>query len=170
MAAFDLFRNKNLLHNKLFHKNNPDDTIHSICIKNGLLSSVLLIISFITLCAYAHRLEINQLSVVNFFLLMLGVYFAIENYSPNGKEGSVDYFDGFKVGVYTSIVAVGIHTLFILFYAFFDSSVLTEIKAGQVYGADLNLFTISGVTLFEGLASGLVITFCLMQYFKKNDP
>jgi hypothetical protein len=103
------------------------------------------------------------------FLLTFGVYLAIENISPNGKAGSVDYFEGFKAGLYTSLVSVGIHALFLLMYTVFDSSVLTEIKSGRIFGISANPLTLAGVTLLEGLASALIITFCLMQYFKKND-
>ena len=169
MATFDLFRNKNLSNDKRFHRNNSDDTLHTICLKNGILTATLLIISFIVFCGYTHQFEIHQLSVVNMLLLGLGVYFAIHRLSETGKADSVDYFEGFKVGIYTSIVAVGIHALFLLVYTFIDSSVLTEIKSGHIYGIILNPLTIAGVTFFEGLASALVITFCFMQYFKKND-
>ena len=169
MATFDLFRNKSLSENRRFHRNSSGDTIHKICLKNGILTSILLIISFLAFCGITNRLEIHQLSVINMFLLAFGVYFAIENVSPNGKAGSVDYFEGFKVGLYTSLVSVGIHALFLLAYTIFDSSVLTEIKNGRIFGIAANPLTLAGVTLFEGLASALIITFCLMQYFKKND-
>lgn len=169
MTTFDLFRNKNLLNNEQFRRNNSDDNILKICLKNGILTSVLSIMTFVALCAYTHRLEIHQLSVVNMLFLAFGVYFALENYSPNGKAGSVDYFEGFKVGLYTSIVAVGMHALFLLFYCYFDSSVLPSITTGHFYDSTFQPFSVAGVTLFEGLASGLIITFCIMQYFKKND-
>lgn len=169
MATFDLFRNKNLSVNKLFHRNNSDYTIHKICLKNGVLTFVLLIMSFVAFCAYTHKLEIHELIVANMILLAIGVYFALDNISPTGKVGSVNYFEGFKVGLYTSLVAVGLHALFLLVYTYFDSSVLTEIRDGHLYGISLSPFTIAGVTLFEGLASSLIITFCLMQYFKKNE-
>ncbi|MDP3557200.1 MAG: DUF4199 domain-containing protein [Bacteroidota bacterium] len=168
MATYDLFRNKNLLDNKRFHRNNSDDTIHKICLKNGLLTSVLLIMSFLAFCGYTHRLEIHQLSVANMVLLAFGVYFAIENISPNGKAGSVDYFEGFKVGLYTALVAVVSHALFLMIYTYFNNSILLEIKNGR-YGIAINPLTVAGVTLFEEFAAAIIITFCLMQYFKKNE-
>jgi hypothetical protein len=169
MATFDLFRNKNLSQNEQFHRSNSSDTIHKICLKNGILTSILLIMSFFAFCGLTNRLEIHQLSVINMFLLAFGVYFAIENISPTGKAGSVEYFEGFKVGLYTSLVSVGIHALFLLTYTIFDSSVLIGIKSGHTLSIAANPLTLAGVTLFEGLASALIITFCLMQYFKKNE-
>lgn len=169
MATFDLFRNKTLSQNKEFQTNNSDKTIHKICLKTGILTALLLILGFIVLCVYTHQLEINQLSVANMLLLALGVYLAIEQYSPNGKSGSVDYFEGFVVGLYTSVIAVCIHSLFLLIYTLFDPSILAEIESGRIYGVELNPFSMAAVTLFEGLASALIITFCLMQYFKKNE-
>ena len=169
MATFDLLRNKNLLDNEQFHRSNSDDTIHKICLKNGLLTSVLLIMTFVAFCACTHRLEIHQLSVANMLILAFGVYFALENYSQNGEGGTIEYFEGFKVGMYTSLVSVGIHALFLLGYSYFDPSVLPSLASSHTFGVALYPFSVAGVTLFEGLASALIITFCLMQYFKKNE-
>ncbi|MBA2612103.1 MAG: hypothetical protein H0U95_09035 [Bacteroidetes bacterium] len=166
MATLDLQRNKALSENRQFHRNNSNDSIHKICIKNGILTAILLISSFLSLCAITHRLEINQLTVPNLFLLLFGVYFALENYSPNGKSGSIDYFEGFKVGLYTSLVAVGIHALVVCAYCIFDTQILGQ---SCLFHLHLNPFTIAGVLMFEGLAAGLIITFSLMQYFKKPD-
>lgn len=166
MATFDLFRNKSWAQPEQFHRDNSDETIHKICLKNGILTSSLLIMNFLALCAFTKSLEIHQLSVINMFLLSVGAFFAIQNISPNGKGGSVDYFEGFKVGTYTSLISVGIHTLFLLVYTFYFPSVLSA--NGHVFGIDSNPITVAAVTLFEGLAGALIITYCLMQYFKKD--
>jgi hypothetical protein len=166
MATFDLFRNKSLSQNEQFHRNNSGDTIHKICLKNGILTSILLVMSFLALCGLTHHLEIHELSVINMFLLGFGSYFAIQNISPNGKGGTVDYFEGFKVGMYTSLVSIGIHALFLLIYTSLYPSILTGSE--HVFGIGSNPITVAGATVFEGLAGAFIITFCLMQYFKKD--
>ncbi len=166
MATLDLQRNKALSENRQFHRNNSNDTLHKICIKNGILTAILLISSFFALYALTHRLEINQLAVPNLFFLLFGVYFALENYSPNGKGGTIDYFEGFKVGLYTSSVAVGLYALIVGFYTILNNHILEQ---SALFHQQLDPFAIPGVLLFEGLAAGLIITFCLMQYFKKPD-
>lgn len=168
MATYNLFNNKDLSSFKPFGNNDSNDTLFNICLKNGLLTTVLLIMSFIALCSYARILEINQLWVINLFLLLMGVYDSLADYSPTGKGDSIDYFEGFKVGLYTSLIAVVLHSLFILVVTNFDSSLLTTAKADYFNGYTSSL-TAAGITLFEGLAASLIITFCLMQYFKKND-
>lgn len=168
MATFDLFRNRTLSENKEFQRPTEAGSIKKICLTNGILTSVLLVMSFIALCAYTHHVEINQLSVANLFILAFGIYFALENFSPSGRGGDLDYFEGFKVGLYTSLVAVGLHALFILVYTNYDPTILERIKETSIMRFHLNPITMAGGILFEGLASGLIITFCLMQYFKKN--
>ncbi len=167
MATFDLFRNKSLSENEQFHKNNSEETIHRICLKNGFLTSVLLIMSFLAFCGFTHQFEIHQLSVLNMFFLGFGAYFAIQNISPNGKGGNVEYFEGFKVGMYASLVSVGLHALFLLIYTYYFPDVLTT--NGHLFGIDSNPINVAAATLFEGLAGAFIITFCLMQYFKKNE-
>ncbi len=166
MATFDLFRNKSWTQSQQFQRDNSDETIHKICLKNGILTSVLLIMNFLACCAFTNSLEIHQLSVINMFLLAFGAYFAIQNISPNGKGGSVDYFEGFKVGIYASLVSVAIHALFLLIYTYFFPSVLST--NGSVFGIASNPLTVAAVTMFEGIAGALIITYCLMQYFKKD--
>ncbi|MDP1800718.1 MAG: DUF4199 domain-containing protein [Bacteroidota bacterium] len=168
METVNLFRNDGLFDNEQFRRNNSDKSMQKICWRNGILTSMLLIASFLGLCAFTHRLEINQLSVVNLLILAVGVYFALEEFSPTGSGNSLDYFEGFKVGLYTSIAAVLIHALVILIYTSFDPSILSQIRAGTFFTFNANPFVAAGITLFEGLACGLIITFCMMQYFKKN--
>lgn len=167
MATFDLFRNKSFSEKEQFRKNNPDEAIYKVCLRNGILTSALLIVSFFAFCGITNQLAIHQLSVINMFLLAFGAYFAIQNISPDGKGGSVEYFEGFKVGMYTSLISVSLHALFLLIYTSFFPSVLYA--NGHIFGNDSNPINVAAVTLFEGLAGAFIITFCLMQYFKKNE-
>jgi hypothetical protein len=168
MATYNLFNNKDLSSFKPFGNNDSNDTLFNICLKNGLLITVLLIMSFIAFCSYSRILEINQLWVINLFLLLMGVYDSLEEYSPTGKSDSIDYFEGFKVGLYTSSIAVTLHAAFIFIITNFDATLLNTAKASYFYGYTSSL-TAACITLFEGLAASLIITFCLMQYFKKNE-
>ena len=121
-----------------------------------------------SLCALTHHLQINQLSAANLFILALGIYFALKDYSPNGKSKSIDYFEGFKVGLYTALVAIITHTVFIGIYTNIDVSPLNYMKADGLWKLNLDAFSASCLVLFEGLVGGLILTFCMMQYFKKN--
>lgn len=168
MATYNLFNNKDLSPFKPFRNKNSNDTLINICLKNGSFTAILLVMSFIALCWYSKVLEINQLWVINLFLLSMGVYSSLEEYSPTGKSGSIDYFDGFKIGLYTSIVAVTTHALFILVFTYLDHSILNTAKTDSFNGFT-NSLTAAGTILYEGVAASLIITFCLMQYFKKNE-
>lgn len=166
MATFDLFRNKSWAQPEQFRRDNSDETIHKICLKNGILTAILLVMNFLACCAFTSRLEIHQLSVINMFLLAFGAFFAIQNISPTGKGGSVEYFEGFKVGYYASLISVIIHTLFLFIYTYnFPSVLLTN---GHIFGIGSNPLTVAIVTLLEGMAGALIITYCIMQYFKKD--
>jgi hypothetical protein len=72
MATYNLFNNKDLSSFKPFGNNDSNDTLFNICLKNGLLITVLLIMSFIAFCSYSRILEINQLWVINLFFTING--------------------------------------------------------------------------------------------------
>lgn len=165
MATYNISGNKSLSSNEQFHRNNSEDTIHKICLKNGILTSILLIMCFLSFCGLTNRLEIHQLSVINMFLLGFGAYFAIQNISPTGKGGSVEYFEGLKVGMYSSCISVVIHALFLLVYTSYFPSILTAMDSTM----EPSPIILATATLFEGLTAAFIITFCLMQYFKNEE-
>jgi hypothetical protein len=169
MATFNISRNNSKLYdNSQFHKNNSNESIHEICLKNGILTAILLVASFMSLCALTNKLQINQLSAANLFIMAFGVYFALENYSPTGKGKSIDYFEGFKIGLYTVAVSVILHAVYIGVYTSIDDSPLNYMKAGGLWKLHIDAFSASCLVLFEGMVGGLILTFCMMQYFKKN--
>lgn len=166
MATFELFRNKSLSQNEQFHKNNSGESIHKICLINGAVTSIFLIATFLVLCIMTKKLQIHQLSAINMFLLAIGAYFAVRKISPSGKHGSIDYFEGFITGMYASLSAVIFHALFLLIFTYFFPAILQG--NGDIFGKVSNPFSVAAITLFEGIAGAFVITFSLMQYFKKE--
>lgn len=166
MATFDLFRMKSLTKDEKLSDKNRFYSTHKICLKKGAITSLLLAINFLFFCGFTGHLEIHDLSIMNMFILAVGAFFAISAISPTGKGGSVDYFEGFKISMYASSVAVVSYALFLLVYTSVYPTVL--LTNGYIFGAVSNPFTVAGVTILEGFPAVVIITFCLMQYFKRD--
>jgi hypothetical protein len=86
---------------------------------------------------------------------------------------TIQYFDGLKTGVIVTVVTLVIFNFFMLLYtvvldpAFLDY--LDEnITLGHTFPFNVIIIEMLGILTIEGLSSGFILTFALMQYYK-ND-
>ena len=72
------------------------------------------------------------------------------------------------MGIWVTFMAVIPFALFIAIFLSYDDHLMMIIKQSTSIGEYLNPLTIFGSTCIEGISSGIIITFILMQYFKKE--
>ena len=88
-------------------------------------------------------------------------------------SGELKYFEGLKIGILVTLTSIIIFNLFLLIYEFFiDPSFLTllqdKLSIGFIKSPAATSFIVFGIIFIEGLSSGFIITYILMQYYK-ND-
>lgn len=134
----------------------------------GLLTSFLLIIGFGAIKALNFENEIYIYPLLYFLFLTAGVYYTLWKLSSNGKSNSIDYFEGIESGLFTTAVAVILYSTVISFYFAFNREYVLTLHQNSLFTFFSNPFNAGLSLLFQGLAYGSIVTFCLMQYFKKN--
>jgi hypothetical protein len=127
---------------------------------------------FIGIGIYFLIMELLGLSHL-FFLRMLNIviviYFLNKTIKSNYNEGKIDYLENLISGTLTALIGVILSVIGLLIYI--------SIKGGDAYLAKLSqnfLFGGGAPTMnqyciglfFEGIASSIIITFTLMQYWK----
>lgn len=130
----------------------------------GLLTSLGFVIYF----AIMHVMNLTQhveLRVLNFVILLGGVALAIHQ-TKIDEEVDFNYFNGFKAGMVTSVVAVVSFAFLVLIYLESNPELMQVIKERQPFGAYMNIPTICAVICVEGIASGFLATYMVMQYQK----
>jgi len=134
--------------------------------KYGLSTALALIIYFLIMKLLG--LEGNfALRFFNFFILISGCYFLLKKIYSEG-EGGTSYFTGLISGVVLTVTAVVVFTVFMAVYVLFiDPSFMAILEESQIWGSHLELEQAAFAIIIEGIASGVVISFALMQYFKK---
>jgi hypothetical protein len=130
------------------------------------------ILIFIGIGLYFLSMELLGLSDV-FILRLLNIFIVVfyinKTIKSNYQEGKLEYLDNLISGTLTSLVGVALSVAGLLFYI--------SIKGGDAYLANLSQnFLFGGGNpsmyqfciglLFEGIASSIIITFTLMQYWK----
>lgn len=136
--------------------------------KYGLLTSLLLIIGFGAIKALNFENEIYIYPLLYFLFLTAGIYYTLWKLSPTGKSNSIDYFAGLESGLFTTAVAVILYSMAISFYFAFNQEHALTLHQNSLLTFFNSPFNAGLSLLFQGLAYGSIVTFCLMQYFKKN--
>lgn len=131
----------------------------------GLLTALALVIYFLIMKVLG--LETNfYLRIFNFVIIVAGVY-ALLN-SMIKTDSNVSYFEGFGAGFRLTLIAVIAFLVFMgLYTKFIDPSFVKVLENTGIWGSNISLSQAAFAIFIEGMASGVVISFAWMQYFKK---
>lgn len=135
-------------------------------IKYGIYTALALTAYFL-LMKVAGQEENFALRFLNFFILIGGVYLFLK-YKYITDPEPTGYFEGLIGGVVLTVSAVIVFTAFLALYiAVIDPAFMEVMENSQIWGSHLEVEQMAFAILIEGLASGVVISFAWMQYFKQ---
>lgn len=137
---------------------------NKIIINNSLLiySSV---VAFFLLMKLLGLDNVSELRFLNFFFVLFGVNRAIKTNIELNNENS--YIHNLAIGFATSAIGVALTILGLIIYVnFMDSNFMIVLENSHFWGKNLNLFMVVFALTIEGIASSLICSFILMQYYK----
>lgn len=114
---------------------------------------------------FSHHVELRLL---NLFILIAGVYFALKKFK-NTHEDHLNYFKALVTGVATAAVGSLIFAGFLFLYMQFDSELMQSIKDNEPMGRYLNPYISAFIVALEGVFSGLLVTFILINYVNTDE-
>ena len=139
---------------------------------NGLLGGILILIGLIAffylmkILGYSHNLNLRAFNLI---IMAFGVNFAIRKIKK--VNTSFDYLKGIGTGL---IAAASSSLMFAIFtfinLQFIEPEFLSEIINTEPFANYLNAFKIAFIIVIEGFGSGFLLTFGLMQWYKKRVP
>ncbi len=142
---------------------NDPERIH---VNYGLRIAGGLILYFVLmrLLGFHHIVELRML---NLFILVGGVYMALKKYKDTHSEFS--YFRALVLGVGTAAVGslVFAGALF-LYVTFIDTELMQSIIENEPMGRFLNPYIVSFIIALEGVFSGLLVTFILINFIRTD--
>ena len=147
---------------------NTSFTIEKTAEKYGLITAIGLIALFflMKLIGVVHVIELRAL---NFFVLATGVIMALRYFSKTKPE-SFTYLKGLGLGVLTAIIASVSFGLFVFIYTnFIDPAFMQSIVENEPFGQYLNPYIVGVAVAVEGIASGLILAFIIMNYMDTRD-
>ncbi len=109
--------------------------------------------------------NVSELRLLNFVFVLWGINKAIKTNIKLNQESL--YFSNFSIGIGTSVLAVGLTILGLIIYVgFIDPELITVLGNSSFWGKNLNLSLIVFALAIEGIASSVICSFILMQYYK----
>jgi Protein of unknown function (DUF4199) len=147
--------------------NNPNRITESY----GLRIAAALIVYFLLMrvIGLAHHVELRLLNLV---ILGIGVYFALRKFKES-HEGHLNYFRGLVTGVTTAAIGSMVFALFLFIYMKVDDGMMRAVIEQDRMGRYLNAYIAAFVVALEGVFSGLLMTFVLLNWVNTdevNDP
>ena len=134
-------------------------------LNNGILIFISIGIYFLTMELFGLS-DVFYLRILNIFIV---IYFLQKTIKSNYLEGKTEYLENLISGTLTSLIGVVLSVAGLMVYISMKGgdAYLTKLSANFLFGGgfpSMNQYCIG--LLFEGIASSIIITFTLMQYYK----
>ncbi|AXG68472.1 hypothetical protein KORDIASMS9_00687 [Kordia sp. SMS9] len=136
-------------------------------IKYGVLIALGLIMYFLLVRLFGLH-ENPWLRLLNGAIVAFGIYSVIKD---TKKESGVNfnYFEGFKVGIFSGFIATLVFTFFMAIYIFhIDVGFAEKIMAMSVGSVSKEPGLLLFIILIEGFASTVILSLLFMQKFKPS--
>lgn len=145
----------------LFTNPNRIPENYGLKIAGGLIAFFLIM----KLVGLVHHYELRFLNV---FIQVGGIYFALKKFRETHDQ-HLNYFRALVTGVATGAISSVIFALFLFGYLSIDASLMQGVIENEPMGRYLNPYITAFMVALEGLFSGLLFTFIIINYVETDD-
>jgi hypothetical protein len=108
-------------------------------------------------------LHVIELRALNFIILATGVYYSLKQYKRT-HAGELNYFRALTIGVSSSFIGTSTFVLFLFLYLKIDRGLMQSIIESEPMGPYLNEYIATFAVWVEGIFSGFIMTFILVNF------
>ncbi|HRJ31141.1 MAG TPA: DUF4199 domain-containing protein [Cyclobacteriaceae bacterium] len=128
------------------------------------------LIVYFLIMKFAGLLNVVELRLLNVIILVGGIYMALKKFQHTHGE-HINYFRALVTGVATGAIASLVFAAFLFIYVtFIDVPFMQYIIDNEPMGRFLNPYIVSFIVALEGVFSGLLVTFVLINYINTDEP
>lgn len=126
--------------------------------------------AFFLLMKFAGFFHIVELRMLNVLILVAGIYLALKKFKETHQQ-HINYFRALVVGVMTGAIGSILFAVFLFIYvSLIDQDFMVWLQQNEPMGRFLNPYIVSFIVALEGLFSGLLVTFVLINYLQTDEP
>jgi hypothetical protein len=143
-------------------------SLEIIGVKAGFITCASLIIYFMIM-RYSNFMDSGIAWGMNFIILLSGIILAYYYYRTKTTL-NVDYIPGLILGSITTAASVIPFVLFVyIYFSQINPQKLLLLKDNILFmGEEITPMRAAVATMVEGLSSGVIVTFMMMQYFRSG--
>jgi hypothetical protein len=109
-----------------------------------------------------------ELRLLNLFILVAGIFFGLKKFKETHAD-HLNYFRALVTGVAIGAVGSVLFALFLFIYMKVDSGMMQSIVENEPMGRYLNPYIAAFIVALEGVFSGLLVTFVLINWVSTDD-
>lgn len=143
--------------------NDPDRIPQSYGVRIAL--GLILYFVIMHFAGLSHQVELRLL---NLLILVAGVYLALKKFRDT-HDDHLNYFRALATGVSTAAIGSFLFAGFLFIYMTLDESLMTSIRQNEPMGRYMNPYIASFIVALEGLFSGLLVTFILINFVATDE-
>ncbi|GIV37252.1 MAG: hypothetical protein KatS3mg032_1631 [Cyclobacteriaceae bacterium] len=138
-------------------------------INYGLRIAGGLILYFLVM-KFAGLLHVVELRLLNLFILIGGIYYALKKFQQT-HGAHIHYFRALITGFATGAVGSLVFAAFLFVYvSLLDRDFMQYLIENEPMGRFLNPYIASFIVALEGVFSGLLVTFILINFIDTDEP
>ena len=128
------------------------------------------LILYFLIMKFAGLLNVVELRLLNLVFLVAGIYMALKKFKST-HEDHLNYFRALITGVATGAIgSLGFAFFLFIYVTFLDTAFMQFIIDNEPMGRFLNPYIASFIVALEGVFSGLLVTFVLINYITTDEP
>jgi hypothetical protein len=145
----------------LFNDPNRLPQNYGIKIAAGLIGFFLLMWAI----GLGHHVELRLL---NLFILTAGIFFGLKKFKETHHD-HLNYFRALITGVSMGAIGSFFFAIFLFIWMMVDTEMMEAVKQNEAMGRFLNPYIASFMVVLEGVFSGLLVTFILINWVTTDD-
>ncbi len=143
--------------------NNPNRIPESYGVRIAIGLTVFFVVMH--LLGLSHHVELRLL---NLFILVAGVFFALKKFRDT-HDSHLNYFRALATGVSTAAIGSCIFAAFLFIYMSVDDTLMRSIIENEPMGRYMNPYIAAFIVALEGVFSGLLVTFILINFVATDE-
>jgi hypothetical protein len=108
-------------------------------------------------------LHIIEFRLLNLVIMGVGIYLSLKQFKRT-HAGELDYFRALTIGVSSAFIGTSTFVLVLFLYLKIDGSLMRSIIENEPMGVYLNSYIATFAVWFEGIFSGFIMTFILINF------
>jgi|APAra7269096979_1048534.scaffolds.fasta_scaffold00868_24 hypothetical protein len=124
------------------------------------------LIAFFMVCYWTGLVHIRELRILNFPIMLAGVYFALDQHRK--IYGELNYFRAMTLGSYTAGIGALTFATFLFIVFNIDHNLYVRVVKEEPFGQYMNVFIATSAVALEGVFAGLMATYFAINMIKTD--